>query len=83
MHRSRCEEVRPEAEAALAQHFGRPVPLSVEVVADSAPPRDDPEPDAAPEHVDVRDLQDAPPPTVTSPVDHVIEAFEGAEVVED
>ncbi|MCU1462093.1 MAG: dnaX [Acidimicrobiales bacterium] len=84
VHRSRCEEVRPEAEAVLARHFGRPVPLSVEVVADTAPPRDEPEPDAVvPEPVDVRDLQDAPPPTVTSPVDHVIQAFEGAEVVED
>jgi DNA polymerase-3 subunit gamma/tau len=84
VHRSRCEEVRPEAEAVLAQHFGRPVPLSVEVVADTAPPRDEPEPEAAvPERVDVRELQDAPPPTVTSPVDHVIQAFEGAEVVED
>ena len=87
VHRSRCEEVRQEAEAALAEHFGRVVPLVIEVVADMAPPRDDPPAapatDGGPEEVDVRDLQDAPPPTVTSPVDHVMQAFEGAEVVED
>jgi DNA polymerase-3 subunit gamma/tau len=84
VHRSRCDEVRPEAEAALAKHFGRPVPLVVEVVPDTAPRREE-EPAAADADVDVdvRELQDAPPATVSSPVDHVIEAFEGAEVVED
>lgn len=31
IHRQRCEEVRPDVEAALAAHFGRPVPLRLEV----------------------------------------------------
>jgi DNA polymerase-3 subunit gamma/tau len=85
VHKSRIEEVRPEAEAALSKHFGRPVPLSIEVVAETAPPRDEPTPQAAVdarEDLDVRELQDAPA-AVHSSVDHVIEAFEGAEVVED
>jgi hypothetical protein len=39
-----------------------------------------PEPD---HDVDIDDLRDAPPGTLASPVDHVMQAFEGAQVVED
>jgi len=35
IHRNRCEEMRPEVEAALADQFGRPVPLVL--VVDGAP----------------------------------------------
>ena len=48
IHRNRCEDMRPEVEAALADQFGRPVPLVL--VVDGAPlshvePTDDaPEP---------------------------------------
>ena len=36
IHRNRCEEMRPEVEAALADQFGRPVPLVL--VVDGSPP---------------------------------------------
>ncbi len=35
IHRNRCEEMRPEVEAALADQFGRPVPLLLVVDGDS------------------------------------------------
>ncbi len=35
IHRNRCEEMRPEVEAALADQFGRPIPLTL--VVDGAP----------------------------------------------
>lgn len=35
------------------------------------------------ENFDLRELRDAPTPSLASPVDHVMRAFEGAELVED
>jgi DNA polymerase III subunit gamma/tau len=35
IHRDRCEELRPEVEAALATHFGRPVPMRLIVSGDA------------------------------------------------
>ncbi|MGI9032996.1 MAG: DNA polymerase III subunit gamma/tau [Acidimicrobiales bacterium] len=79
VHRDRCEEVRADAEAALAAHFGRPVPLCL--VVDGQPAvAPGPAPD---EEVDLHDLRDAPAGEVTSPLDHVMSAFEGAQVVEE
>jgi DNA polymerase-3 subunit gamma/tau len=47
IHRNRCEEMRPEIEAALAEQFGRPIPLVL--VVDGAPPEPVPAPtDAGP-----------------------------------
>ncbi|MDQ6910907.1 MAG: hypothetical protein M3Z84_09035, partial [Actinomycetota bacterium] len=81
VHRDRCEEVRAEVEMALAEHFQRPIPLRVVVDSGSAPP---PKPQAsADDDVDIGDLRDAPPGTLASPVDHVLQAFEGAKVVEE
>src|SRR5690606_23664514 len=37
IHRDRCDELRPEVEAALAAHFGRPVPLRLVVDGQSSP----------------------------------------------
>jgi DNA polymerase-3 subunit gamma/tau len=37
IHRNRCEEMRPEVEAALADQFGRPVPLVLVVDGIPAP----------------------------------------------
>jgi hypothetical protein len=85
VHRDRCEECRDEVEAALAKHFGRSVPLRLIVAAPGTPPEAspaDPTPDLDDE-IDLTDLRDAPPAGVTSPIDHVMQAFEGAEVVED
>jgi hypothetical protein len=36
----------------------------------------------ADDEIDLTDLRDAPPAGLASPVDHVMQAFEGAEVVE-
>ena len=83
VHRDRCEECRPEVEQALASHFGRPVPLQLVVAQAGTPPSADmpaPQPD---DEIDLTELRDAPPAEVASPVDHVMQMFEGAEVVED
>ncbi|HEX8770208.1 MAG TPA: DNA polymerase III subunit gamma/tau [Acidimicrobiales bacterium] len=89
VHRDRCEEVRAEVEQALSEHFKRPIPLRLVVDSGSASA---PEPPttatakvevAADDDVDIDDLRDAPPGTLASPVDHVLQAFEGAKVVED
>lgn len=70
-----------DVEQALAGHFGQRVPLKLIVEADvAAPIVDEPDDD---EHIDPRDLRDAPSPGVTSPVDHVMQAFEGATLVEE
>ncbi|HWC12499.1 MAG TPA: hypothetical protein VG455_14910, partial [Acidimicrobiales bacterium] len=91
VHRDRCEEVRPEAEAALSAHFGRRVPLRLAVEGQAAPAgpatttatgAEPPPAEPEEEVVDWRDLQDAPP-GLASPLDHVMQAFEGAEVVEE
>ena len=81
IHRERCAEVQGDVERALAAHFGRRVPLKllVETEVGAAPA---PEPDEE-EHIDPRDLRDAPSPGVSSPVDHVMQAFEGATLVEE
>ena len=36
IHRDRCEEVRPDVEAVLAAHFGRPVPVRMVVEPDGS-----------------------------------------------
>jgi DNA polymerase-3 subunit gamma/tau len=76
------EKRRPEVEAALAAHFGRPVPVRLEVDAAAAPA-----PAAATvaapdeEIVDVHELEDAP--SAGSGVERLAEAFPGAELVEE
>jgi DNA polymerase-3 subunit gamma/tau len=86
VHRDRCEEVRAEAEAALAAQFGRPVPLRLVVDGEAPRPADaggPPAPPAPDDDVDLNDLRDAPPGGLASPLDHVMQAFEGAQVVEE
>jgi DNA polymerase-3 subunit gamma/tau len=83
VHRDRCEECRTDVEAALAAHFGRPVPLRLVVdTGPVAPPADSsshlPEDDGP---VDVHDLVDAPAETVTG-VDRLTQAFPGAQLIE-
>ncbi|MGI9023586.1 MAG: hypothetical protein ACR2HV_10230, partial [Acidimicrobiales bacterium] len=83
VHRDRCEEVRAEAEAALSAHFGRPVPVRL-TVDGTPPPTTGAEAVPPPDHdVDVDDLRDAPAGGLASPLDHVMQAFEGAQVVEE
>ncbi|MGH9084326.1 MAG: hypothetical protein ACRDYW_02640, partial [Acidimicrobiales bacterium] len=88
--RDQCEKHRPQVEAALGAHFGRPVPLRLvalrtppagnAVAAASTPstPADATEED---EVVDVHALEDAP--SAASGVDRLTEAFPGAQLVEE
>jgi hypothetical protein len=70
MHRDRCESKRAEVEGVLESHFGRPIGLRL-VVADEP---------AAPAST----TESGPPIAgVASAFDHVMQAFEGAEVVEE
>ncbi len=86
--RDHCEKKRPEVEAALAAHFGRPVPLRLvtDVEAGGPPPAGAGPAAPAPaaeddEAIDVHALEDAP--DATSGVDRLSEAFPGAELVEE
>jgi DNA polymerase-3 subunit gamma/tau len=89
--RDHCEKKRSEVEAALAAHFGRPVPLRLvtEVEAGGSVPAAE-QPTAEPrsqnaaeedEIVDVHALEDAP--TAASGVERLAEAFPGAKLVEE
>ena len=86
VHRDRCEEARAEVEQALSAHFGRRIALRL--VVDEQPSRHSaaaaPTVSEAPDDdVDLGDLRDAPPGALASPLDHVMEAFKGAQVVEE
>jgi len=85
----KAREVQTQVEAALAEHFGRPVPLRLVVdpggaTPDALRPRDEPpppsEPEAEEELPDLSELVDAPPDDRTG-VDRFKEAF-GAEEVQ-
>jgi DNA polymerase-3 subunit gamma/tau len=88
-HVERSEAVRGEVEAALAAHFGRPVPLRLVVdpggpgrsaeVESGPPPASADGPD---DDIDLSDLSDADDAPMTS-VDRVRELFPGAELVEE
>ncbi|MEA2422703.1 MAG: polymerase subunit gamma/tau [Thermoleophilaceae bacterium] len=80
-HRRRCEEMRADVERVLAEHFGRPVPLVLEVegAAPQAPPS---VADEVIEIEDVHALDDAPPDDRTS-IDRLAEAFPGAELFQE
>jgi hypothetical protein len=77
---TRAEPNRAEVEAALAAHFGRPVPLRLvldepaRVATPAGPPADDLG------GIDLHELQDAPA-AVVSPEQRLLEAFPGAEEV--
>jgi hypothetical protein len=88
VHRSRCLELRPEVEEVLGRHFGRAVPLELvvesEVSAVTGPGPDIPlVPAEDEENIDPAELMDAPAAGVTSPIDHVMQVFDGAVVVEE
>jgi hypothetical protein len=88
---ARAQLVRPEAETALARHFGRPVPLRL-VLDDGSRPSSVPvvahPPAVAPAgeldeefaDYDLSELEDAPA-GVASPEQRLLEAFPGAEEV--
>ncbi|MGH9223332.1 MAG: hypothetical protein ACRD2W_06010, partial [Acidimicrobiales bacterium] len=91
-HLDRCSEVQPDVEEALSAHFGRRIRLRLVVdgagqagsaapSAEAGPPPEPPPPDDEPVSWD--ELTDAPPGAVPSPLEHVMQAFQGAEVVEE
>ena len=85
-HISLAAPVKPDVEAALAAHFGVPVPLRL-VVDPGGPAKDQPSsasaaPDEPEEPVDLNELTDAPPDNRTG-IDHLNAAFGDVEVVED
>ena len=71
----KASKVQADVEAALAAHFGTPVPLKL-VVDPGGPPKEAPD-----EPVDLDALTDAPADTRTG-VDHLSAAFPGSEVLE-
>jgi hypothetical protein len=85
----RCEECKADVEAALAAHFGRPVPVRIVVGGEMpdpstphlsvAPP---PAADAPAEEntIDPAELTDAPE-AATSGLDRIAAVFPGAEIV--
>ena len=92
--RAKCEERRPEALAALEASLGRSIVLRLVVDDDSAPVPTEaggappssgssgPPPDEQ-DDIDLSELRDAPPVPVASPMDAVLSAFPGAELVEE
>jgi hypothetical protein len=89
VHAARCEEVKPEVEAALAAHFGRPVPLVIVVDEDAPPPPGGARPrpsaesvDDDHESIDLAELTDADDSALSS-IDRIAEVFPGVEVVEE
>ena len=93
---AKCEERRGEVEPALATVLGRTVALQLVVGPDNSGPMplDSSEPStsiaADPHHgipadddVDVHDLRHAPSAPVTSPIDAMLSAFPGAELVQE
>jgi hypothetical protein len=80
-HRERCEPTRPAVEKALAAHFGRAVPVRLEVEGKAAVPAREPEPPVE-DDVDVSDLTDAPA-AVTSDLTPLMQHFPGAVEVEE
>jgi DNA polymerase-3 subunit gamma/tau len=87
IHAAKCEEVRPEVEAALAAHFGRATPLRI-IVDEGAPPppvrgaTSPPDSENEEEVVDLTELTDAEDAPATD-VDVVSQIFPGTEVVEE
>jgi hypothetical protein len=87
--REHCEKKRPEVEAALAAHFGRPVPLRLVTdahadaasVARPASASSSGASRAEDEVLDVHSLEDAP--SAASGVERLSEAFPGAELLEE
>jgi hypothetical protein len=82
IHRQRCEECRSEVEEVLAAHFGRRVPLHLVVDPGPAPPADDVGAEPIDDVLDITQLDDAPA-AVTSGIEHLTQAFPGAQLVEE
>ncbi len=83
-HRQKCEERRKDVEAALAAHFGRPIPLKLIVDGGEVAPASAAATPASvtDDVVDLDELVDAPSAPATS-IDRLTQAFPGAELLTD
>jgi DNA polymerase-3 subunit gamma/tau len=92
-HRDRCKQHQAELDAAIRRAVGESVPVVLVVDGEAihddngpvdnvvrmvaaAPPPDD-------EDVDLNDLVDAPPESIVSPTDRLLQAFPGSQMVEE
>jgi DNA polymerase-3 subunit gamma/tau len=82
IHRQRCEECRADVEDLLAAHFHRRVPLRLVVDPGPAAPAEEDVTEPVDEVVDISQLEDAPA-AVTSGIEHLAQAFPGAQLVEE
>ena len=88
-HRAKCQQHLGDLEAAIVKAVGGAV--KVVLVVDGAAAHDDnvvPLQRAAPpppddDDVDITDLVDAPPESVQSPTDRLLQAFPGSQVIEE
>ena len=88
-HRLKCQQHQADLDAAIRKAVGVAVP--VVLVVDGAAAHDDnvvplrqpgpPPPDD--DDVDITDLVDAPPDSVQSPTDRLLQAFPGSQMVEE
>jgi len=91
--RAKCQQQLPDVEAAMRKVLGGvvPVQLVVDGSADtdhddpglSAPARAEAPPPPPDEEVDLTDLVDAPPETVQTPTDRLLQAFPGSQVIDE
>ncbi len=88
--RARCAQQLSEIDAIMVKVVGGKVP--VQIVVDSNAASDDDNvvqmrrsepPPPADEDVDISDLVDAPPETVQSPTDRLLQAFPGSQVIDE
>jgi DNA polymerase-3 subunit gamma/tau len=88
-HRAKCQQHIAEAEGAIAKVIGAPVPVVVTVHEaaahdDNVIPLVQPARQAPPDdEVDLSELVDAPPDSVVSPTDRLLQAFPGSQLVEE
>jgi DNA polymerase-3 subunit gamma/tau len=89
--RAKCQQQMPDVEAAMRNVLGGVVP--VQLVVDGSAAVDDPGPSAPPraeapppppdDEVDLTDLVDAPPESVVTPTDRLLQAFPGSQVIDE
>ena len=89
--RAKCQQQMPDVNAALTKVLGGVVPVQVIVDGSAAnddpaapPVRDDAPPPPPPDdEVDMSDLVDAPPESVVTPTDRLLQAFPGSQVIDE
>lgn len=80
VHRGKCEQHRRTVEEAFSSAAGRPVTIALALERAAASPSG-PEPPEPVETIDVTELLDAPAEPRRSVIDHLTEAFPGAELI--